>query len=199
MNGSIILASASESRAALLRDAGIVAEIHPAGVDESRTKDVGRREGWPIEAVARDLACEKATLVSRSAGAAWVIGADQMLECDGQWLDKAPTLEIARGQLLFLRGRTHRLVSAVAVVRRGIPEWTMVAEARLTMRIFSEDFLDHYLASCDSSTLGTVGGYRLEGRGCQLFSAIEGDYFTILGLPMLPLLAYLREAGALDT
>lgn len=198
MSAPIILASASPSRARLLRDAGIAADVRPPHLDETQLKERGRREGWPVEAVARALACEKATLVSRDVGAAWVIGADQMLECDGRWLDKSLTLEAARAQLCFLRGRRHRLVSAVAVVRHGIPQWTAVVEANLTMRSFSDDFLDRYLATCGAATLGTVGGYRLEGNGCQLFSAIEGDYFSILGLPLLPLLAYLRDARAID-
>lgn len=195
----LILASASRARAVLLRDAGIVAETRPADVDEAIIKQRSRRMGLSAADVARTLAMEKAITISRQAPTAMVIGADQMLECEGRWLDKATALEAVGDQLRFLRGKTHQLVSAVAVAHDKAILWTTLEQADLTMRSFSEGFLDRYLAGSAADAVGTVGGYRLEGAGSQLFSVINGDYFTILGLPLLPLLAYLREAGVIET
>jgi hypothetical protein len=128
-----------------------------------------------------------------------VIGADQVLECDGVLFDKPVDLAAARAQLLALRGRTHRLVSAVVLARDGQRAWHHVDRADLTMRDFSAGFLDHYLESSGDAVLSSVGAYQLEGRGVQLFVRIDGDYFSILGLPLLPLLDILREQGVLPS
>ena len=128
-----------------------------------------------------------------------VIGADQILECDGIWFDKPADRAAAAETLKRLRGRTHRLVSAISVLGggRGAP-WRHRGEARLTMRSFSDRFLARYLDAVGDEVTTSVGAYRLEGRGAQLFTRIEGDYFTVLGLPLLPLLAFLRGGGHLD-
>ena len=127
----------------------------------------------------------------------FVIGADQTLDLDGQLYDKAPDLDAARDRLRILRGRTHKLHSAVVVAREGAPIWREVVTARLTMRDFSDDFLEDYLKVEGAASLGSVGCYRLEGPGAQLFSKIEGDYFAILGLPLMGLLDLFRRHGVL--
>jgi septum formation protein len=127
----------------------------------------------------------------------FVIGADQTLDLDGRLYDKAETLEAARERLITLRGKTHKLHSAVVVAKEGTPIWREVATATLTMRDFSDAFLDDYLKTEGAAALGSVGCYRLEGPGAQLFSRIEGDYFAILGLPLLGLLDLLRRHGEL--
>jgi septum formation protein len=132
----------------------------------------------------------------RRAGAL-VIGADQILQCEGRWFHKPASLEEARNQLLLLRGLTHELITAVCAVEEGIRVWSAVNSAKLTMRRFSDRFLDAYLDAEGMVVLGSVGTYRLEGTGIQLFSRIEGDYFSILGLPLLDLVSFLRDHGAL--
>lgn len=149
-------------------------------------------QGVAVEDVALALADSKARAVAARRPGALVIGADQILECEGRWFDKPSTVAEAARHLRALRGRTHRLICAVVVVRDGERLWRHVAEARLTMRRFSDRFLDDYLASGGPAVLESVGAYRLEGLGAQLFETIEGDYFTILGLPLLPLLDFLR-------
>jgi septum formation protein len=194
--GEILLASASAIRASLLRRAGLAFAVEAAGIDEDEVKRRLRREGAPAEQVAAALAELKAVHVSQRHPQALVIGADQMLECGGAWLDKPGDLDQARAQLLALRGRAHRLISGAALARGGVVLWRHVAEARLEMRPFSDAFLGRYLAAAGSEICASVGGYQLEGLGAQLFARIEGDYFTVLGLPLLPLLAALREHGA---
>ena len=124
-----------------------------------------------------------------------MIGADQILECDGAWFDKPRSMSEARSHLLALRGRTHRLATAACVVRDGQRIWHHVSVPALTMRAFSDAFLDSYLERCGDDLLSSVGAYRLEGAGAQLFARIRGDFFTILGLPLLELLGFLREHG----
>jgi len=136
--------------------------------------------------------------VSASAPGALVIGADQTLECGGALFDKPASADEAARQLRSLSGRTHRLVSALCVARDGAVEWRHAQEARLTMRRLSDDFIADYLSRAGPAALGAVGSYHLEGLGVNLFSRIDGDYFTILGLPVLPLLAFLRGEGAID-
>jgi septum formation protein len=125
-----------------------------------------------------------------------VIGADQMLDCKGVWFDKPADRRQARAQLVALRGRTHVLSSAACVYRDGQRLWHAVQQARLTMRPFSDEFLDEYLSAVGDDVTGSVGAYRLEGLGSHLFARVEGDWFTILGLPLLPLLDFLRGQGA---
>jgi len=194
---SLVLASRSAARVALLADAGVVVVADAADLDERAAE--AAIAGAAPGAVAAHLAAAKAAAVARRHPGALVIGADQTLDLDGERFDKAASVAMAAAQLARLRGRTHRLSSAVAVVRDGVVLWDHVGEARLTMRPFSEAFLAGYVAACGEELTATVGGYRLEGRGVQLFDTIDGDHFTILGLPLLPLLGFLRTVGAIDT
>lgn len=194
----IILASGSRIRASLLENAGIEVRAVPSDLDERAVEAPLLESGAPVEDIAAVLAEAKALEVSQREGAALVIGADQMLEFEGSRLTKPADMEAARRQLLALSGKTHQLHSAVAVVRNGETMWRNVSSANLTMRELSPKFIGHYLADVGSEALSSVGGYQLEGRGIQLFEKIDGDYFTILGLPLLPLLAFLRDFGAID-
>jgi septum formation protein len=191
----LVLASASSSRAAVLRQAGLAIRQDPAGVDEEAVKQSLRAEGADAAHVATALADLKAQQVSRRHPDAFVIGADQMLECNGVWFDKPPDIDHARAHLMSLRGRTHELITAAVVVRSGARLWQHVDRAALTMRPFSDAFIEHYLQAAGDEVCSTVGAYRLEGTGAQLFSRVEGDFFTILGLPLLPLLDILRGHG----
>jgi septum formation protein len=189
----VVLASASAIRASLLRQAGIPVEVAPARVDEAALKHSMRAEGAAAADCAAALAALKAQRVSGRHPGALVIGADQMLECDGVWFDKPADRAQAAVSLRALRGKTHELVAAVTVLRDGAQLWQHVGRARLTMRTFSDGFLDAYLAALGDAALQSVGAYQLEGLGVQLFSHIDGDHFTILGLPLLPLLDFLRQ------
>ena len=191
----LVLASAAEVRAALLRAAGLSFTVEPARVDEGAIKRAMRAEDPDGEATARALAALKAHRVSARWPGAHVVGADQLLVCEGAWFDKPVDMADARAQLRRLRGRRHALVTAVSVARDQAEIWGAVRSARLTMRDFSDAFLDEYLARAGAGILRCVGGYEAEGLGAQLFTDIEGDWFSILGLPLLPLLAFLREHG----
>ena len=193
----VVLASASPTRAALLRAAGVEFSVAPAAVDEDSLKRQMRQDGESAAGCAIVLATEKAVAVSRHDPAALVIGGDQVLVIGVEWFDKPADLDAARRQLLALRGRTHVLATAVCVARAGIPVWRAVGMPELTMRRFSDAFLDAYIAAEGELLLGSVGSYRLEGRGVQLFSRVGGDHFAVLGLPLLDLLSFLRERGAL--
>lgn len=193
----IVLASGSSSRAHMLEQAGVAFAVDVAAVDEAGVKTALAGETGNSARVAEVLAELKAVRVSARRPGMIVVGADQMLDCDGTWFDKPADRAAARGHLLALRGRTHRLTSSVVAVRDGRLLWRHTEAARLTMRNFSEDFLDRYLDQAGESVLTSVGAYRLEGLGAQLFMATEGDFFTILGLPLLPLLDFLRENGEL--
>jgi len=193
----IVLASGSASRAAILRGAGVSFEIAPAGVDEGAEKQRLLADGAGPRGVAERLAELKAETVSAERPAALVIGADQTLELDGVLYDKAASLGDARARLTALRGRRHQLHAATVVARAGQAVWRMTESPALTMRAFSDAFLDGYLQRNRVAVLGSVGCYQLEGEGAQLFEAVEGDYFAILGLPLLPLLDFLRREGAL--
>ena len=191
MPASLILASASPSRRQMLTHAGLSFDIEPAGIDEDEiTRSLGSKAS-PQE-LASTLAEMKAVRVSSRHPEAFVIGADSTLACNGRLFDKPPTLEVARKQLMALRGQTHELFSSVVVARGGARIWHWTERARLTMRSFNEAFVDAYLARAGKDVLTSVGAYQLEGLGAQLFDSIEGDYFSILGLPLLPLLAFLR-------
>lgn len=195
----VVLASASPTRAALLRGAGIPIQVDAAAIDEAEVKASLLAAKAAPSTVAETLAELKAQRTARRHAGRLVIGADQVLECDGTLFDKPPDLAAARVQLLALRGRRHRLVSAVVLVRDGQRLWHHVDHAELRMRDFSMDFLEHYLDSAGGAVLSSVGAYQLEGMGAQLFAGIDGDYFTILGLPLLPLLDILREQGVLPS
>jgi septum formation protein len=193
----IVLASASTARAAVLRAAGVDFAIEPPGIDEAPVKREMRAVGESAIACAVALATKKARHVSTRDPQALVIGADQILAAGTEWFDKPADLGEARTQLCVLRGRTHTLATAACVVRTGVPLWRAASLPELTMRRFGDAFLDDYIAAEGESLLGSVGAYRLEGRGVQLFSRIEGEHFAILGLPLLELLEFLRERGAL--
>lgn len=196
MSAAIVLASKSLARRAVLEGAGVPVEIAGSGVDEDVTKTALKDRGATPKRIAEALAEEKALAVSRSRPE-FVIGADQTLELAGALYDKVETLAEARDRLQHLRGKTHQLHSAVVVAQGGRVVWREVETATLTMRDFSDAFLEDYLRSEGAAALGSVGCYRLEGPGAQLFASIEGDYFAILGLPLLGLLGFLREHGAL--
>ncbi|MDP1630121.1 MAG: Maf family protein [Caulobacter sp.] len=193
----VILASKSQARTAVLRAAGVSFETVVAGVDEDAVKAGLLAEGQGPREIADALAELKAIRISRTRPGTLVIGADQTLDLDGQLFDKAQTIAEARDRLRLLRGKTHKLHSAVVVARDGEAIWREVPAARLTMRPFSDAFLDAFLARAGDELLGSVGCYRLEDDGVQLFSRIDGDYFTILGLPLMGLLDLLRRHGAL--
>ena len=177
----------------MLAAAGLQFEAVAAGIDEAPVKIEARRLGWKAEAAALRLAELKARAVRRTG--AMVIGCDQILVCGDQWLDKPPDLDGARAHLLALRGRPHVLATATVVMQDGAELWRGTASPRLVVRRFSGAFLDAYLAIEGDALLGSVGAYRLEGLGIQLFETIEGDHSAILGLPMLPLLGFLRSRG----
>ncbi len=191
----LILASASPSRRQLLTNAGLVFDIEPSGVDEDEVKRSLLGERARPQAVAETLAELKATRVATRHPAAMVIGADSTLACNGRQFDKPSTLADAREQLLSLAGQTHELCSSVVVARAGARLWHNTGRARLTMRPFTEAFLDAYLARAGEAVTASVGAYQLEGLGAHLFSRVDGDYFTILGLPLLPLLSFLAGHG----
>ena len=195
---SLILASASSARKSLLSGAGVVFFVEPAHIDEAELKRSLSAEQVNAEDAAVILAEVKAQKISLKYPGALVLGADQMLDCNNVWFDKPPDKDHLAAQLTALRGKTHSLYSALVLVRDGTRIWHTVSEAKLTMRAFSDAFLASYLDASGPAELESVGGYRLEGAGSQLFSKIEGDYFTILGLPLLPLLDFLRHQGLVE-
>ncbi|MBS0221491.1 MAG: septum formation protein Maf [Proteobacteria bacterium] len=195
MPTSLILASASSSRRQLLRNAGLNFESEPSGVDEEEVKRSLLAKRSAPQEIAEKLAEMKALRVSTKHPEAMVVGGDSTLACQGRLFDKPSSIEAARKQLLALRGQTHELFSCVVVARGGARLWHWNERARLTMRPFNEAFLDAYLARAGDAVLDSVGAYQLEGLGAHLFSRVDGDYFTILGLPLLPLLSFLAGHG----
>lgn len=193
----IILASKSSARRAVLDGAGVPYEAAVAGVDEDAVKTELLAKGASPKAIAEALAEEKALRISETR-AGLVIGADQTLEFEGGLYDKVDTVQAARDRLRLLRGQPHQLHSAVVVAKDGTTIWRETVSATLTMRDFSDAFIEAYLAKEGEAALGSVGCYRLEGMGAQLFARIEGDYFTILGLPLLGLLDLLRQQEVLS-
>jgi septum formation protein len=191
---SFILASASASRRRVLEAAGLEFEVDPPRLDEEAAKASLRAEGLPPRAQADALAELKALSISRRRPG-FVLGADQMLSLDGEAFDKAADRAEARAQLQRLSGRTHELMSALVIARDGAPIWRHVETPRLAMRDFSDVFIDAYLDRIGEGALASVGCYQLEGLGAQLFSRVDGDFFAVLGMPLLPLLAFLREHG----
>jgi len=193
----IVLASTSPTRRNLLKQAGIAFKTARPPVDEITITKTLRKAGANVKQVALNLAQGKAASVGQILPNAYVIGADQMLECDGNWFEKPGNRDAARKQLQILRGKTHRLVTAVVINFEGNTIWKHSDVAEMTMRDFSERFLDHYFEAMAEDAVFSVGGYQLEGIGIQLFEKVAGDYFSILGLPLMPLLGALRQAGAL--
>jgi septum formation protein len=194
----LVLASASAARRAVLAAAGLRFTAEAAAVDEAAIKESARAEGIPPGEAATVLAEAKARRVSRRApNGALVIGADQILVCEGAWFDKPADAAAARAQLLALRNKAHELQTAVVCWRGGERVWGHVETPRLTMRAFSDAFLDAYLEAEGEAVLSSVGAYRLEGLGAHLFSAVRGEHAAVLGLPLLPLLGFLRGHGVL--
>lgn len=192
----LILASRSAARRSLLTQAGVQYSATDAGVDEDAIKDASGHLS-PAE-LAVELAAAKALAVSRGDPEAWVLGADQTLEFDRGLISKAATLEEARARLAAMRGRSHYLHSGLALARNGSVVWSSVDTATMKVRAFSDAFLQSYLQKEGDALLSVVGSYRLEGLGSQLFEAVEGDYFTVLGLPLWPLLNELRRVGVIS-
>ena len=195
----LILASASPARASMLKNAGLTFEVEPANIDEAALRDHMRNEGLPISEIAATLAEYKAMSISKDHPETIVIGADQLLVQGHEIYEKPKNIVQAAEQLQKLCGQTHELISAVALVLDGNCIWRSSDAARLTMRDFTPYFLEDYINREGEALLGCVGAYRLEGLGAHLFSKIEGDYFTILGLPLLPLLEVLREGEVLPS
>lgn len=191
----LILASASVSRRQMLQNAGLDFTIETSGVDEDEVKLSLAAEKAAPRDIAETLAELKAKRVSTRHPEAMVIGADSTLACNGRLFDKPPTMEAARRQLQALAGQTHELHSSVVVARGGVRLWHCTEHARLTMRPLTDAFLDAYLARAGEAVTTSVGAYQLEGVGAHLFTRVEGDYFTILGLPLLPLLSFLAGHG----
>jgi len=195
----LILASKSQARIVLLSNAGLVFDTVAADVCEATLKANRLAEDATPGRIAADLADAKAIEVSNRYRGALVIGADQTLEFDVRLFDKPADLAEARRQLLMLRGRTHRLHAAASLATGGDVVWRTLETATLQVRAFSDAFLAKYLAAEAEEIIHCVGAYRLEGLGAQLFERIEGDYFTILGLPLLGVLEALRSRGALQS
>ncbi|MCE2520778.1 MAG: septum formation protein Maf [Alphaproteobacteria bacterium] len=193
----LVLASASPSRRQLLLDAGVRFRVVPSAVDEAALRRHLDAGAMPLADMALALACEKALSVSRDEPDSLVLGADQMLECDGRRLDKAADMAEARRHLEALQGRTHRLVTATVLVANGERRWHHTATAVLTMRSLDEESLTAYIAAAGERILASVGCYQVEGRGIRLFERIEGDWHAIIGLPLLAVLNELDARGAL--
>jgi septum formation protein len=198
MTKRIILASGSPFRRKLLENAGIDFDAIPASIDERAVEATLEGSGASPEDVALVLAEAKALDVSAKYQGAIVIGSDQTLSLEDTVFHKPADMEAARRHLLKLSGNTHHLNSAVVLARNGEALWRHVAIARLTMRRLEPGFIGRYLSRVGDKALSSVGAYQIEGEGIQLFEEIEGDYFTIVGLPLLPLLSALRDQGAID-
>lgn len=195
----LVLASASTSRQSLLRAAGVDFTVLAADIDEPALMRDLSAKGGDGAAIAETLAIQKALAVSRQRPGEIVLGGDSVLELGTEIIGKSSDLAALRTLLLRLSGRTHHLVSAAALAQDGVITWHHTARARMTVRPLGEGFLDAYLAREGKALLSSVGGYHFEGAGAQLFESVEGDYFSILGLPLLPVLAALRDRGLLET
>ncbi|MCS6932420.1 MAG: Maf family nucleotide pyrophosphatase [Acetobacteraceae bacterium] len=194
----LILASGSATRAALLRAAGLAFTVMPPAVDEAAIKQAAKAEAIPPRDAAVMLAEAKAERISRRHPEALVIGADQLLVCEGEWFDKPADARAAEAQLARLSGRVHELVTAVVCHRGGLRVWQHVAAPRLAMRALQPEVIAEYVAAEGEAVTRSVGAYRVEGLGLRLFRRIEGEHTGILGLPMLPLLGFLRQHGVLS-
>ncbi|WP_300421060.1 Maf family protein [uncultured Hyphomonas sp.] len=196
MSQRIILAPGSQSRRAVLTAAGIEADTIKPNVDEDAAKASFRASDMKVRDQAMQLAELKSVKISmREPGL--VIGCDQMLSLDGEAFDKPVDLADARNHLVKLSGKAHTLETAIVISEEGKPVWRYLARPKLTVRPLSDAFIDTYVEAVGEPLLSTVGAYQLEGLGAQLFTRIDGDYFSILGLPLLPLLDYLRTRGVL--
>lgn len=191
----IILASASAIRAEILTNAGIKFSVSPSFVNEAKIKEQSLRQGLNIPELVEKLALAKAAALVLGNDEI-IIGADQILEFGGSVYDKPKSVDEARTRLLEMRGQEHRLVGAVCILQKGHKPWCYISTTKLLMRNFSDDFLKDYLAQEREALLTCVGAYKFEGRGALLFDKVEGDFFSILGLSLLPLLAELRRRNA---
>jgi septum formation protein len=198
MNTRLILASGSKIRAQLLRNANVRFEVHPARVDEAMIKQSLEAEQAKPRDVADALAEMKARKVSEKHPGALVLGCDQVLDHGGQILSKPETPDAAGAQLRALRGDRHMLLSAAVIVENGTPVWRHVGHVRMMMRAASDSYIDDYVERNWDSIRYSVGGYKLEEEGVRLFTGVDGDYFTVLGMPLLELLGYLTVRGELD-
>lgn len=199
MSKPLILASQSPIRRALLENAGVSVEALPARIDEEAIKDALLLDGAPPRDIADALAEGKARKVSMKRPEAMVIGCDQVLSFKGRLISKAESIDEARMILSELRGERHRLMSAAVIYEDGDPKWRHIGEVRLEMNNVSDDYLDDYLVRNWDSVRDAVGCYKLEEEGVRLFSRIDGEYFNVLGLPLLPLLAYLGQREVIPT
>ena len=199
MPDRIILASTSQIRSKLLDGAGVSHDVVASRIDEDSVKKVLEAEGAPPRYIADTLAEMKARKIAEKGQDGLVIGCDQVLSLKGEVLSKPKTIEDARGQLNALRGETHQLLSAAVIYEDLKPVWRHVGVARLSMRDFSDDYCDDYLARNWDSIRWAVGGYKIEEEGIRLFRMVQGDTFTIQGLPLLELLSYLTLRGTLPT
>ncbi len=195
---TLVLASKSTSRQKLLSAAGLDFKARPSQLDEAAIKSEMLAKNSSHQEIAEELATKKAMLVAADHPDATIIGADQILECDGRLFDKAKTAEEAKEHLKFFRGKPHSLITSVVIVRSGKAIWSYTSTPKLTMRDFSNEFLQDYLDNAGSALTSSVGAYFLEDIGIKLFSKIDGDYHAILGLPMIPLLEKLRELNLID-
>jgi septum formation protein len=191
----IVLASASAVRRRLLTNAGIAFTVDPADIDEPAVKSELRARHASSEETATELALRKARLIAGRHPDALVIGADQILVLGDAWFDKPPDRAAATRHLKAMSGRTHKLISAVVVLEGRRELWKFADTATLDMRTLSDAFIDRYLDEVGPAVFTTVGAYQLEGLGSQLFDRVAGDFFTVLGLPLLPLLGFLRHRG----
>ena len=198
MTPDLILASGSEARHDLLRNAGLTIAAMPARVDEVAVRDAMLAEKAKPRDIADALAELKAQKISTKHPASMVIGCDQVLNLNGALLSKPQTPDMAREQLKRMRNQRHDLLSAVVICEAGRPVWRHIGVARMQMREFSDKYLDQYVERNWNSIRSSVGAYKLEEEGVRLFSQIEGDYFTVLGLPLLALLSYLNLRGVLE-
>jgi septum formation protein len=194
---TVVLASGSETRKSMLSAAGVSFEVLPAVIDEEEIKAALQAEGSDSAFIAESLAEHKARVISRKLPTALVIGADQILECDNKIYSKPIDLAAAKEQLGALRGKDHTLISSVVLFRNGQRLWHNTDSVLLRIREFSPDFLEKYVSELGDDLLEGPGCYKVEGQGIQLFSKITGDHFTTLGLPLLPLLDYLRLQGVI--
>ncbi len=191
----LILASKSKARQEMLRNAGFDFEIKSADIDERQLEVNMQKNGANFEDIALGLAKEKALYVSGKDKDSFVVGSDQILIFNSEIISKADNTQQAYERLKSFRANSHTLISSVAVARNGSIEWHETGQAKLTMRDFSDDFLNHYIADAGDVLTSCVGCYALEQKGIQLFEKIDGDYFTILGMPLLPLIGYLQKEG----